>query len=302
MAGVTSDHYHVFLCHSSPDKPAVEELARRLKREGIEPFIDKWSLIPGDPWQEAIEQALIRSAACAVFIGPGGFGPWHREEMQVAIDHRVNGSRGGYRIIPVLLPGASQPSDDGLPRFLRRTTWVEFSRTLDDEQAFHNLVCGIRGIPPGMDSGKGIFDGECPYRGLERFDPEHARFFFGREDQIDWLLDNRLAPIACSGRARRFLAILGPSGSGKSSLALAGLVPALRAGKISGSLDWPIVILRPGDDPFENLTFELSKLNTASGPGFDLLARTRQFLQVKDFADDPRPPHIRPLRPRRRAR
>ena len=50
--------YDVFLSHSSADKPAVEELARRLKQAGIEPFLDKWNLIPGLPWQEAIEEAL----------------------------------------------------------------------------------------------------------------------------------------------------------------------------------------------------------------------------------------------------
>jgi Novel STAND NTPase 1 len=162
---------------------------------------------------------------------------------------------GGYRVTPVLLPGASRPSEEGLPRFLLRTTWVKFSRMLDDEEAFDNIVCGIRGIARGPVPP--IFEGECPYRGLEPFRPEHARFFFGREAQIDWLLENRLTPIARSGQAQRFLAILGPSGSGKSSLALAGLVPALKAGKVEGSVTWPIAILRPGNDPFENLTFEL---------------------------------------------
>ena len=292
MAGSAPDHYDVFLSHSGPDKPAVEELAKRLIEKGIKPFLDKWNLIPGDPWQEALEEALIKSTACAVFIGPGGFSPWHNEEMRAAVEHRVSGSRGGYRVIPVVLPGASRPGEEGLPRFLLRTTWVKFSRTLDDGEAFHNLVCGIRGIPPGPGQGKGIFEGECPYRGLEPFRPEHAPFFFGRKAQIDWLLENRLAPIARSGPARRFLTILGPSGSGKSSLALAGLVPALRAGKVDGSLTWPIALLRPGYDLFENLTFELSKLKDLAGSGPALLARTCEYLRVRDFGDDPRALHI----------
>ena len=83
--------FHVFLSHSSPDKPTVEEIARRLKREGIEPFLDKWNLIPGDPWQEALEEALINSAACAVFVGSGGFSPWQHEELRAAIENRVSG-------------------------------------------------------------------------------------------------------------------------------------------------------------------------------------------------------------------
>jgi TIR domain len=50
--------YHAFLSHSSADKPAVKELARRLAKEGIPAWLDKWNLIPGDPWQPAIEKAL----------------------------------------------------------------------------------------------------------------------------------------------------------------------------------------------------------------------------------------------------
>jgi TIR domain len=68
--------FHVFLSHSSTDKPAVEELTRRLAGEGIQAWLDKWHLIPGDPWQPAIEKTLAESETCAVFVGPSGFGPW----------------------------------------------------------------------------------------------------------------------------------------------------------------------------------------------------------------------------------
>ena len=157
-----------------------------------------------------------------------------------------------------MLPGASPPDAAGLPRFLLRGTWVLFSGSLDDEQAFHALVCGIQGKAPGQGPGQAIFEGECPYRGLEVFEEKHARFFFGREAQINWLLSHRLAPMAESGHAKRFLSILGPSGSGKSSLALAGLIPALKAGKVEGSAGWPIVVFRPGSNPLESLAIVLS--------------------------------------------
>jgi hypothetical protein len=284
--------YDVFLSHSSGDKPRVEDLARRLKQAGIEPFLDKWNLIPGQPWQEALEEALGESAACAVIIGSGPFGPWHHEEMRAALEHRVSSSRGKFPVIPVLLPAAERPHDYDLPLFLKRMTWVEFPKGLDDEPAFHRLVSGIRGLAPGPGPGQAIFEGECPYRGLDVFEERHARFFFGREAQVGWLLSHRLAPMAESSHARRFLAVLGASGSGKSSLALAGLVPALRAGKVEGSLTWPIALLRPGYDPFENLTFELSKLKDLADSGPALLARTCEYLRVRDFADDPRALHI----------
>ena len=50
--------FQVFLSHNSADEPAVEELAHRLRKEGVEPWLDKWHLIPGDPWQPALEDAL----------------------------------------------------------------------------------------------------------------------------------------------------------------------------------------------------------------------------------------------------
>ena len=65
---------------------------------------------------------------------------------------------------------------------------------------------------------------------------------------------------APSGPEGRFLAIVGPSGSGKSSLALAGFVPALKRGGLAGSAEWPVVICRPGYDPLESLAVQLSGL------------------------------------------
>ena len=119
--------FHVFLSHSSADKPAVEELARRLAKEGIQAWLDKWNLIPGGPWQPAIEKALAESETCAVFLGLSGFGPWQNEEMRAAIDRRVCDTGRRFRVIPVLLPAAERPERSSLPTFLAATTWVEFS-------------------------------------------------------------------------------------------------------------------------------------------------------------------------------
>jgi hypothetical protein len=54
--------YNVLLPHNSADKPAVEELAHRLVKKGIQPWLDTWNLIPGKPWQEAIEVAPDQSS------------------------------------------------------------------------------------------------------------------------------------------------------------------------------------------------------------------------------------------------
>ena len=103
--------------------------------------------------------------------------------------------------------------------------------------------------------------GPCPYRGLEPFAPEHEEFFFGREGLTERLLQ-KLRQVTSPGQTR-FLAVIGQSGSGKSSLALAGLVPALRRGELGGGLPWKVEICRPGSDPIENLARRLVGFGSA---------------------------------------
>src|SRR3954469_6387728 len=146
--------FDVFLSHNAADKPAVEELANRLTEAGVQPWFDKWNLVPGSAWQEALESGLNRSSTCAVFIGPSGLGRWQSEEMLAAIDRRVSQSSGAFRVIPVLLPGSKREERSKLPAFLVSTTWVEFTKSLDDDVAFHNLLSGIRGEEPGAGPGQ----------------------------------------------------------------------------------------------------------------------------------------------------
>ncbi len=133
--------YDVFLSHNSRDKPAVELLAQRLRAADLEPFLDKWHLIPGEPWQEALEEALTASATCAVFLGAGGISPWENEEMRAALEERAQNP--GYRVIPTLLPDATMPASEELPRFLRRLTWVV--ATLSPSLDLGRLPPGPRG-------------------------------------------------------------------------------------------------------------------------------------------------------------
>lgn len=65
---------HVFLSHSTVDKPAVEELARRLRdKEGIQAWAGQVESDTRSPWQPAIEEPLQESESCAAFVGRDGF-------------------------------------------------------------------------------------------------------------------------------------------------------------------------------------------------------------------------------------
>ncbi len=94
-----------------------------------------------------------------------------------------------------------------------------------------------------------------PYPGLRPFDRGDERLFFGRESQVDRMID-KLA-------SRRFLAVVGTSGSGKSSLVNCGLRPALHRGLMaSAGSAWRVAQLRPGGSPIRSLAKALAAPGT----------------------------------------
>ena len=90
-----------------------------------------------------------------------------------------------------------------------------------------------------------------PFPGLRPFEVDESHLFFGRNGQSQQLI----AKLS----ATRFLAVVGTSGSGKSSLARAGLLPALYGGFMPGAGSaWRVAIMRPGADPIGNLARALN--------------------------------------------
>ncbi len=106
---------------------------------------------------------------------------------------------------------------------------------------------------------------ENPYKGLRAFAEVDAEHFYGRATLIQELFTQLSAPSDLA----RFLAIVGPSGSGKSSVAKAGLIPALRRGGLPGSENWFILDFTPGAHPWEEL--ETALLRIAVNPPETLL-------------------------------
>ncbi len=105
-------------------------------------------------------------------------------------------------------------------------------------------------------------EASCPYKGLAAFQPEDARFFFGREALIDATV-RRI-------QLNRVLIVGGPSGSGKSSFVRAGLIPALKAGALPGSDSWQFAIFTPGRDPLAELYFQVTKDSPSDTPSVSL--------------------------------
>jgi WD40 repeat protein len=258
--------FDVFFSHNSRDRDLVQRIAERLRREGVEPWLDRWELVPGGAWQEELGTGLDASSACAVFVGPDDLGDWELQEVAVAIDRAARDR--GFRVFPVLLPGVHEPFDPNrLPHFLRTRTWVDFRRGYEDRRALQDLIHAVKGIPFGPEANVVRRDDVCPYRGLEVFDTEHADFYFGRDGEIQRLLEQL--------KTNRFLAVLGPSGSGKSSLVRAGLLPALLRGAIHGR--WQSCVVRPGAAPLTALAAALAPCGAMQATLDGLRADTRSL-------------------------
>jgi energy-coupling factor transporter ATP-binding protein EcfA2 len=242
--------FDVFLSHSSGESDLVERVAEKLQACGVRPWLDAWQLAGGDRFQDKIGKGIERSSSCAVFLGASGFKPWVQEEIDFAADRAVTEGEG-FRLFLVLLPGAPDPLDRAsLPPGLRIRSWVDLRNGID--AGLQSLINAVKGEIPTRYEPAAVESAVQPYKGLTPFTYEDAEFFFGREQDVQQLLELL--------RGGRFLAVVGPSGAGKSSLARAGLLPALAAARLPGSDTWVHRTFRPGAQPLTRLAAALGSL------------------------------------------
>ncbi|MEH2391720.1 MAG: caspase family protein [Nostoc sp.] len=123
----------------------------------------------------------------------------------------------------------------------------------------------------------------CPYKGLSYFDctEADANLFYGRTALTDELLEKV--------RSGNFLAVLGASGSGKSSVVRAGLLYQLKLGhRLSGSETWQLKIFRPGINPLQNLALAFIELELSD------IERASQLAKAEELITKGRPQRCRP--------
>ena len=231
--------FDVFLSYSRADASNAQRLVQLLRSRGLKVFFDRDYLTPGQAWPTLLEKHLRACRAVAICLGPEGLGPWQQREQYVALDRQVQEDH--FPVIPLLLPGAKDPPLG----FLRLSTWIDLKAGVEDWPALNVLERAIRGQAPSPDDA-GLPDARatvCPYRGLEPFREEDEHFFVGREAFVRTLLEK-------IGQ-RPLVGVVGASGSGKSSVVLAGLVPSLRQ-RADGRV-WEIGVMRPGPHPLRQL-------------------------------------------------
>jgi WD40 repeat protein len=262
------DAPQIFLSYNREDREAVIAVRNLLRGRGVTTFLDRDNLVAGVPWPLALERALSGARAVLVFIGRQ-LGGWEKREMWFALDRQVSEEKQGrpFPVVPVLLPGA-----DVTPGFLFSNTWVDLRNGHDSLDAAEALD----GIERAIDATMLVparakvpeFAALCPYRGLESFREEDSVFFAGRaafsRKLFGFTLDKDL------------VAVVGPSGSGKSSVVHAGLAPLLRRERPPAKT-WDVVSFTPGSDPFRRLASALIPLLVRDVGETDRLAEAQKL-------------------------
>jgi WD40 repeat protein len=229
----------VFLSHAGEDNAAAADLHQWLVNDGHQVFLDRDlrdGIALGEEWEPRLYERLRWADAVVCLITASyRISVWCSAEIAIA---RWQGSRlfplraEGGEVHPLLSPSRYQYADMAADPIAAQSSLREALRRLD--------AAGGWGWP----------DGSSPFPGLQRFDTDRHRVFFGRADEVAGLAARLRSPADAS---RGVLLVVGPSGCGKSSLVRAGLIPvmALEPG-------WQTLPpLLPGADPIAALAREL---------------------------------------------
>ena len=260
----------VFLCHNSNDKESVAAIEQALTKRGIVTWLDVKNLTPGKPLVGEVERALLQCGSAAIFLGSTGPSFWQQLEIDAILN---TPSMHGKPTIPVFLPGVEP--DPKKPSLLLNFIPVLLSSVEEGnpkfEQAIDKLAEGVSAAAqPGTALPKLDVARFNPYRSLQPFDVKDASVFAGRDAEIQTSLN-----VLAERDNTRFLMLVGPSGSGKSSLARAGVL----ARYIEQHKTARYAIVTPGNRPLEQLALQMIRA-AGQEPSGDAIADTsKKYLE-----------------------
>ena len=270
----------LFLSHAGVDSEAVRQLKRRIEaapeaqRAGLKVWFDKDNLKAGQTWRAQLEAAIAEASAFAVYVGSGGVANWVEAEVDLALQRATRDGR--FPFIPILANDAMDVA--ALPGFASRFQAVRNVEHSPDE--FQKLVAAVLGLG---EAGRAMLEAE-PFFGLKAIDETRNHLFFGRERETAELVA-RLA-------TDRLLMVTGDSGSGKSSLVRAGLVPRWRGGALAGETDelpgediWHVVETRPRGNPRRALGDAVFETSRQLGASIDEAGKLREWAVRGDVSE-----------------
>jgi transcriptional regulator with XRE-family HTH domain len=250
----------LLLSYAQVDEPFATRLKQDLASRELRLLSDEARDLPAPERQEAVRKALQEAHALLLIASPqSSTSPTVQEDLSLA-------EQAGCPVCVLWMAGHRR--QDVLPPLQTAVRALDLidARPPRYERALDALLTLLRTLPPPSfrDADTLVlsptFEPRNPYKGLRAFGYEDAHDFFGRERLVDALVDALEQQLARAEQhaAARFLAVVGPSGSGKSSVVLAGLLPRLRLDELPGSSRWvylpPMV---PGKHPLQALSATL---------------------------------------------
>jgi hypothetical protein len=242
-----------FLSFNSSDRALAERLKASIERKdvGSSVFFDATSLRAGGYWQPTLAKGIDEADAFVLLVGEKGLGPWQTLEFYEAHDKHVRLPE--FPVVLMLLDGNVAP---GLP-FLRQLHWIVSSDPTSEKDVARliDAAAGTAALPGEL------WRYTSPYRGLSAMEEKDADYFFGRRRETVEVL------MALAQAPDRLPVLLGNSGVGKSSLAQAGVLAALKRQAWPEGVDrapewphafresrrWCFLTLKPGTEPLNAL-------------------------------------------------
>jgi hypothetical protein len=251
---------HIFISYSRGNLDTVQRITTELLNAGINVWIDKVGLKPGTPdWEQALRDAIHNAEMVLFMASPTARrSTYVRDELAIADMERVP-------VYPVWVEGEHWmdcvPMGRGYVQFIdvRGSAYLnglqQIANALTHKVVkFETQETPVAPEPIEVDAVDNSRPPRNPYKGLRAFRAEDAADFFGR----DTLIEELLVKLGNGVKPPRLLTVLGASGSGKSSVVMAGLLPRLRKGAIKGSDNWLYLdLIVPGSHPLESLTIAL---------------------------------------------
>jgi tetratricopeptide (TPR) repeat protein len=256
----------IFLSYNDEDKIQVDSIKQFLQGKGFKSFSNKESLTLGITGLDGIKQALKKAQAVIVCFGKQGLEPLQEQELLLALSEQasdLNGQMGGetngkpLTVIPLLLPGAETKLSRLKPLLNKPINLITGVENETELVRLENIIKTHADLLSLVEI--------CPYKALNSFREEDGLLFFGREQLSHELLEK----VANNN----LVAVVGASGSGKSSVVKAGLFPLIR--KIYPN--WATITFTPGETPWFNLTKELLYLWDNKLIGRELFEKAKEY-------------------------
>ena len=277
MTATSTDQkpYDLFVSYADDDRDWVEGYLLDALDQAKVVSHHESAFALGSPRLVEFQEAVEKSKRTLLVLSPAYFA----SNVSTFVDllaQTYGQEQGLWPVIPMILAPVELP-----PR-LKMVQGLDASDPKTWDRAVERLCRELQRPPPEAASPP-----PCPYPGMTPFSEDRSDYFFGREEEVEELVQ-RL-------RLHNFLAVIGPSGSGKSSLVAAGLLPALRRTGFFGPGSWEVRRMRPGAHPLAALAAaldgdpdhaEAAVTGVLSGPDGRLLLFVDQLEELFTVAQD----------------